>query len=87
MDFLGPHFGGFPVELPKKFREKKLRLQLNNFTQKLDFDVLWFRRTYKNQEEKKEINLIAAKSGLVGMKGYFKTYNHMKYFLPYLSRF
>ena len=28
--------------------------------------------------KKKEINLIAAKSGLVGMKGYLKTYNHMK---------
>ena len=37
--------------------------------------------------KKKELNLIAAKSGLVGMKGYFKTYNHIKYFLPYLSRF
>ena len=33
----------------------------------------------KKKEKKKEINLIAAKSGLVGMKGYFKTYNHMKY--------
>ena len=41
----------------------------------------------KEKKEKKEINLIAAKSGLVGMKGYLKTYNHMKYFLPYLSRF
>ena len=31
-----------------------MRLQLNNFTQKLDFDVLWFRRrAYKNWEEKK----------------------------------
>ena len=37
--------------------------------------------------KKKEINLIAAKSGLVGMKGYLETYNHMKYFLPYFSRF
>ena len=37
--------------------------------------------------KKKEINLIAAKSGLVGMKGNLETYNHMKYFLPYLSRF
>ena len=33
------------------------------------------------------MNLIAAKSGLVGMKGSLKTYHHMKYFLPYLSRF
>ena len=36
----------------------------------------------KGKKEKKEMNLIAAKSGLVGMKGYLKTYNHMKYFLP-----
>ena len=27
-----------------KFREKKLHLQLNNFAQKLDLDVLWIRR-------------------------------------------
>ena len=36
---------------------------------------------------KKEKYLIAAKSGLVGMKGCLKTYNHVKYFLPYLNRF
>ena len=41
----------------------------------------------KKKGKKKEMNLIAAKSGLVGVKGYRKTYNHMKYFLPYLSRF
>ena len=41
----------------------------------------------KKKKEKKEINLIAAKSRLVGMKGYRKTYNPMKYFLPYLSCF
>ena len=47
-----------------------------------------FRKKKKEKEkEKKEINLIAAKSGLIGMKGYLETYNHMKYFLPYLSRF
>ena len=40
-----------------------------------------------NKRKKKEINLITAKSGLVGMKEYLKTYNHVKYFLPYLSRF
>ena len=37
----------------------------------------------KKKKEKKEINLIAAKSGLFGMRGYLETYNHMKYFLPY----
>ena len=41
----------------------------------------------RKKKEKKEINLIAAKRGLVGMKGYLETYNPMKYFLPYLSRF
>ena len=41
----------------------------------------------KRKRKRKEINLIAAKSGLVGMKGYLKTYNYMKYFLLYLSRF
>ena len=39
----------------------------------------------KKKKEKKRNT--AAKCGLVGMKGYLKTYNHMKYFLPYLSRF
>ena len=41
----------------------------------------------REKKEKKEIVLIAAKSGLVGMKGYLKTYNHMKYFLPHLAIF
>ena len=53
---MGPHFEGVTGGVaPKTFREKKLRLQLNNFTQKLDFEVLWFRRrrAYKNYEEKK----------------------------------
>ena len=36
--------------------------------------------------KKKRKNLIAAKSDLVGMKGYFKTYNRVKYFLPYLIK-
>ena len=31
--------------------------------------------------------LIATKIGLVGMKGYLKTYNRVKYILSYLSRF
>ena len=41
----------------------------------------------KIRKKKKKMNLIATKSELVGMKGYLKTYNHTKYFLPYLSRF
>ena len=37
----------------------------------------------KKKEKRTEENLIATKSGLVGMKGYLKTYNHMIYFLPH----
>ena len=48
-------------------------------------------RMKKNEKQKKKgkkgKNLIAAKSELVGMKGYLETYNHVKYFLPYLRRF
>ena len=33
------------------------------------------------------MNLIAAKSGLVGMKRYLKTYNPMKYFFAVLKPF
>ena len=37
-------FGGLRMSGTQNFRGTKLRLQLNNFAQKLDFDVLWFRR-------------------------------------------
>ena len=43
------------------------------------------RKKKEKKGNKKEINLIAAKNGFVGMKGYLKTYNHMKYFLPNLK--
>ena len=38
----------------------------------------------KNKEKKKK-KLIAAKNGLVEMKEYLETYNHVKYFLPFLN--
>ena len=41
----------------------------------------------KIRKKKKKKKLIAAKSGLVGMKGYLKKFYHMKYFLLSLSRF
>ena len=41
----------------------------------------------KKQKKKETKKLIAAKSGLVGMKACVKTYYHVKYLLPYLSRF
>ena len=39
------------------------------------------------RKEKKSKNLIAAKSELVGIIRYFKTYNRVKYFLLYLKPF
>ena len=45
------------------------------------------RKKKEKKRKEKEKNLFAAESGLVGMKGYLETYNHIKYFLPYLSRF
>ena len=44
-------------------------------------------RFRKKKKEKKGMNLMVAKSGLVGMNEYLKTYNRVKYFLLYLSRF
>ena len=41
----------------------------------------------KIRKKKKEKNLIAANSGLVGIKRYLQAYNHMMYFLPYLKPF
>ena len=48
-------WGGSRWSCPKKFREKKLRLKLNNSTQKLDFDVLWLfeKKSVQNLGRKK----------------------------------
>ena len=46
------------------------------------------RKKGKKRKIKRKKNLIAAKRGLVGMKGYPKTYNHVKYFAvlkPFLT--
>ena len=37
----------------------------------------------KKKKGQKRKYLIAAKSGLIGIKGYFKTYNQVKRFSPY----
>ena len=91
INFWGAILGGFRRSGPKKFWETKLRLQLNNFTQKLDFNVLWFRWRTENSAqdlERTRKKLIEAKCGLVGIKRYLKTYNNpVKYFLPYLNCF
>ena len=41
----------------------------------------------KIRKKKKEINLIVAKSGLVGMKGYLKTYKPYEIFFAVLKPF
>ena len=77
-------------EWPQKLSGDKIAFAALQLKTKIDFDVLWFRRTraHKISKKKKEKKLIAAKNGLVGIKGYLKTYNNpVKYFLPCLSRF
>ena len=44
-----------------------------------------FRKKKGNKGKKKEKNLIAAETGLVGIKGHLKTYNCVKYFLSFLN--
>ena len=58
INFLAPFRGGSRWGHTKKFWETKLRLQLNSFAQKLDFDVLWFRRAYKIKEKKEKTLLL-----------------------------
>ena len=82
------------MELPQKISAEKIAFAAQQLYTKIKFrcfvvlekSVQKLGRK-KKEKKKKETNLIAAKSGLFGMKGYLKTYNPMKYFLPYLSRF
>ena len=41
----------------------------------------------KEKKGKKRNKPHRGQNGLVGMKGYLKIYNHMKYFLPYFKPF
>ena len=81
------------MELPKKISGGKIAFAAQQLYTKIRFPcfVVLEKKSVQNlgrkKRKKKEINLIAAKSGLVGIKGYLETYNPMKYFLPYLSRF
>ena len=81
-----PHFGGVSGGVaPKIFGRKKWRLQLNNFTQKLDFDIfsgLGEEEHTRFRKKKREKTLKKEKPHRVGiwMKGYLKTFNHVKHF-------
>ena len=86
------------MELPKKILGEKIAFAAQQLYTKLRFPcfVVYKKKSVQNLGRKKrkkkgkkeqKMNLIAAKSGLVGMNGYLETYNHMKYFLPYSSRF
>ena len=67
-------FGGLGEEEGTRFRKKKKEKNGKNGKK-------------RKKKGKKENNFIAAKSGLVGMRGYLQTYNRVKYFLSYVSRF
>ena len=77
-------FCGLGEEERKKIRKKKKEKKRKKKEKKRNKRK---KRKKRKKKKKKEINLIAAKSGLVGIKGYLETYNPIKYFLPYLSRF
>ena len=64
-------------DLRRKKRKKKERKEKKE------------KKTEKSGKKRKKQgkNLIAAKSGLVGMKGYHKSDIRVKYFLPYLTKF
>ena len=93
MDFWGPILRGFLGGVtPKNFGRKNCVCSSTTLHKKYismfcDLGEKERTKIRKKKKEKKEINLIAAKSGLGEMKGYLKTYNHIKYYLPYLSRF
>ena len=81
------------MELPQKISGEKIAFAAQQLYTKIGFRcvVVKEKKSVQNlgrkKGKKKGINLIAAKSGLVGMKGYLETYNHTKCFLPYLSCF
>ena len=50
---MGPILEGSRGSRPRKFLEKKLRLQLNNLTQKLDFDFCGLEEEEYTRFEKK----------------------------------
>ena len=76
------------MESPQKISGEKIAFAAQQFYTKITFRcVVGEEEHTKIRKKKKEINLIAAKSRSVGMKGYIEIYNPMKYFLPYLSRF
>ena len=86
MNFWGPHFGGFPVELPQKILGEKIAFAAQQLYTKIKFrcfvvsEKKGVQKLGRKKRKTKEMNLIVAKSGLVGMKGYLKTYNHIKNF-------
>ena len=86
------------MELPKKISGEKIAFAAQQLHTKIRCQCVVGglgeeertkirKKTKEKKGKKRKINLIAAKSGLVGMKGYLETYNPMKYFLPYLSHF
>ena len=90
MDFLGTHFGEFRGGVATKNFGRKTCVCSSTTLHKNYISMFCGlgeeeRTKIRKKRKKKEINLIAAKSGLVGMKGYIKTYNRVKYFLPFLT--
>ena len=77
------------MELPQKISGEKIAFAAQQLYTKIRFScfAVYEKKSVQKFRKKKEINFITAKNGLGGMKGYLKTYNYVKYFLPSLSRF
>ena len=86
---MGPYFGGVSGEFPQKNLAEKIAFAAQQLYIMIRFwcFVVSEKTSVQDLGKKKEKKLIAAESGLVGMKRYLKTYNSVKYFLPYLGRF
>ena len=66
------------MELPQKISGEEIEFAAQQLDTKIKFACFVVsEKSVHNLGRKKAKNLDAAKSGLVGMKGYLKTYNHM----------
>ena len=84
--FLAPLWA-VPRGVAQKISGVEIAFAAQQIYTKVRFSMFYGLREKERKTKKQRKKLIAAKSGLVGMKGYAKKYNHVKNFLPYFSRF
>ena len=94
-------FGEFPTEWPKKVSHDQITFAAQQLYIKVTFRCVVVqekknvqdlgrkkrKKIQKKTKNKNENNVIEAKNGLVGMKGFLETYNHAKYFFVIFKSF